>query len=123
MNEKRRFQRFPLNLAASYSAEPNKELYPCSIIDISRTGTRLLLNTEEKIEVGSLLKVEISPPDGGIPIKCIVSIVWIAQMQDENKKYYLCGGTFELIKNEDKWRLLNTAYDVWKDREAKSCLT
>lgn len=123
MNEKRRFQRFPLNLAASYSAESKKELYPCSIIDISRTGTRLLLNTEEKIEVGSLLKVEISLPDSNIPIECSVLIMWVAQRQDENKKFYVCGGTFELIKSEDKWRLLDTAYDVWKDRKAKSCLT
>ena len=117
MVEKRRFQRFPLKLSARYGADPEPQLSSCSIIDISRTGMKLLLTTKEKIKVGSQLNVEISPPDAGSSIKCVVSVAWVAQMQDRDKKYFLCGGTFKSIKSEDKWRLLDSAYEAWKGRK------
>ena len=118
MKEKRKFKRFATDLDATYLDSASGKEQRCKISEISRQGTKILLYTQERIEIGSRLRIDI-PQQSGIPsIKCIVKVLWGMKLKEENGPYhFLCGGIFDIIRNQDRWQLLDAAFENWKTRE------
>jgi hypothetical protein len=90
----------------------------CRITEISRRGTKAALHTRQKIQIGTRLKVEIKGPATGSPtVKCIVTVLWIDELRTKGPYRFACGGRFDVIRNDDRWRLLDMAFEEWKQRE------
>ena len=116
VKEQRKYQRFTIDLQGTYLLESSKRKRKCKIREISREGSKICLHTRDKITVGTRLKVAIEPPGGGRPVKCILSVLWLSSLSPSGRYRYACGGTFDVICNEDRWRLLDAAFEKWKQR-------
>jgi len=119
VQDKRKFQRFSVDMPGAYYLEASGRTRTCRIKEISREGTKLSLHTRHKINVGSRLKIEVKQGKNEAPIRCIMSVAWVAELQSGGRYRYACGGAFEVIRNEDRWRLLDSAYEGWKDRASQ----
>lgn len=117
MKDKRKFQRFPVDFCATYALHDKRTKRKCRIIEISRRGTKAVLHTREQIDIGTRLKLEIQPPSGAEAVKCIVTVMWIAELSDKGQYRFSCGGQFDMIRNDDRWRLLDMAFEQWKTQE------
>ena len=117
MKDKRKFQRFPVDLLATYALYNKHTKRKCRIIEISRRGTKAVLHTRQQIDIGTRLKLEIHPPSGAETVKCIVTVQWISELTKKGLYRFSCGGQFDTIRNDDRWRLLDLAFDQWKTRE------
>ena len=63
MDNRRKFSRFGTHMKAQYFLqEENKGWEECTVIDISRRGMGIRFFKNEKISVGSTLRLEISIP-------------------------------------------------------------
>lgn len=118
MNEKRKFRRFSVQLNAFYSYDEGASLQPCTITDISREGTKIELRTSEKINQDALVNLVIQLPGKAESIKCVLLLQWIEKKKTQAAIYFSCGGHFKLITREDKWLLLEYAFDRWKKNES-----
>ncbi|MEI6126137.1 MAG: PilZ domain-containing protein [Pseudomonadota bacterium] len=114
MKEKRKFQRFPVQFNAVYTFVECPHINKCTITDISREGTHITIHTQEKIDPGSRLNLEINIPGCSRSIKCIITIQWIEKQKKKTALDFNCGGHFEVIPHEDKWILLDYAFERWK---------
>ena len=98
MKDRRKFLRFPVKLYAMYSKK-NKEDYSrqCSIVDISREGMGLVVYLNDKLPLGCLLH-------------------FMVKTLKKDPDYNYKGGIgLTRIDSEDKWVLLDYAYEAWKE--------
>ena len=111
MEDKRKFKRFPVELSARYLKENTKEWKGCTATNISREGMGMIVYLREKIPLASSLKLEIILPTKNETIKAIGILRWI----EEKREGMNFQGGIELteIDSEDKWTLLDYAYDNW----------
>lgn len=117
--EKRKFNRFHTQLNATYTI-PGSEPKDCKVTDVSREGTRVELLTSEKIDPTARIQLNILLPSDDAPVESTVLLKWIQEMDESDDGFrYLAGGSFEEIKLEDKWRLLDHAYDRFKQAKGK----
>lgn len=119
MDDKRKFQRFPVELEATYCINGTRATKKCRITDISREGAKLEMRTREKVNAGDRLKLKILFSPDTEPVKCIVDVLWIEKLRIKNGFQFVCGGQYEVIRNRDKWQLLDIAYDAWKEHSAQ----
>jgi len=117
MDDRRKYKRFPIELNARYLSEENqKELRGCTVIDVSRGGMGIEVYLQEKIQIGSTLQLEIIIPiKEEQTIKATGILKWIREL--EEKMNFLGGIELITIDPEDKWTLLDYAYDNWSKRE------
>ncbi|MCX8044496.1 MAG: PilZ domain-containing protein [Desulfobacterota bacterium] len=115
MHEKRKYLRFPIHLDAHLQSAVQAQHRRCSVADICRNGVRLCLQGID-MNVGNRQDIVINVPDGGEPVYCSIEILWVTSSYDGGTKKYICGGRFATINNEDRWRLLDIAFDSWKQR-------
>jgi hypothetical protein len=114
MDERRKFIRFPIELIARYSENEVKDWKECSVIDISREGMGINIYAGEYISDGLILQMEITVPVQGDPIAVTGTLMWIREIKDDSRFNYLGGVKLLSIKPEDKWTLMDYAYQGWE---------
>ena len=116
MEDKRKFKRFSIDLNARYLLGRNqKEWRGCSVINISREGIGIEVYLRERIRIGSTLKIEIIVPTKEEPIKTVGVLVWIKEVK--GKMDFVGGIKLIKIDSEEKWTLLDYAYDNLSRKE------
>ena len=113
MDERRKFIRFPIELIARYSENDVKDWKECSVIDISREGMGINIYAGEYISEGLILQMEITVPVQGDPLAVTGTLMWIREVKDDSRFNYLGGVKLLSIKPEDKWALMDYAYQGW----------
>ena len=118
MKDRREFLRFPLRLSARYSEE-NKEdwIRQCVIVDISRKGMGLVIHLMDKLSLGCLLKFTMDVPTREDSICFAGILVWIKALKDDPDYNFKGGIRLTNIDSEDKWALLDYAYEAWKENQ------
>ena len=114
MDERRKFIRFPIELTARYSENDVKDWKECSVIDISREGMGISIYAREYISEGLILQMEITVPVQDDPIAVTGTLMWIRESKDDLRFNYLGGVKLLSIQPEDKWTLIDYAYQSWE---------
>jgi c-di-GMP-binding flagellar brake protein YcgR len=112
--EKRKHPRFSVELPLDYSRVNGKETYGGMVANASEGG--LLVYLPERIEIGSLLKIEIFYV-GGLElntIKAVVKVVWADLAARESWGEHRYGLQFESIDEKDFNRLTTLIKEVGK---------
>ena len=110
MEDKRKYKRFQIDLNAKYLLEENPKGWKgCTVVNINRDGMGIIVYLRERIPIGSLLQFEIMFPPQEEPIKAIGVLRWIKEQREEMN--FPGGIEFTKIDPEDKWTLLDYAYD------------
>jgi c-di-GMP-binding flagellar brake protein YcgR len=112
--EKRKHPRFSVELPLDYSRVNGKETYGGMVANASEGG--LLVYLPERIEIGSLLKIEIFYV-GGLElntIKAVVKVVWADLAARESWGEHRYGLQFENIDEKDFNRLATLLKEVGK---------
>jgi c-di-GMP-binding flagellar brake protein YcgR len=112
--EKRKYPRFSVELPLDYSRVNGKETYGGMVANASEGG--LLVYLPERIEIGSLLKIEIFYV-GGLElntIKAVVKVVWADLAARESWGEHRYGLQFESIDEKDFNRLTTLLKEVGK---------
>jgi c-di-GMP-binding flagellar brake protein YcgR len=112
--EKRKHPRFSVELPLDYSRVNGKETYGGMVANASEGG--LLVYLPERIEIGSLLKIEIFYV-GGLElntIKAVVKVVWADLAARESWGEHRYGLQFESIDEKDFNRLTTLLKEVGK---------
>jgi c-di-GMP-binding flagellar brake protein YcgR len=112
--EKRKYPRFSVELPLDYSRVNGKETYGGMVANASEGG--LLVYLPERIEIGSLLKIEIFYV-GGLElntIKAVVKVVWADLAARESWGEHRYGLQFESIDEKDFNRLATLLKEVGK---------
>ncbi len=118
MKDQRNFKRFAIELDAKYLLEENqKEWKGCMVVNVSRGGMGIEIYLQEKVPIGSMLQIEITISSKDDPIITAGVLRWIKALVGD--KNYLGGVEFTEIDAEDKWKLLDHAYDNWSEEEEK----
>ena len=115
MDERRKFPRFAIELDAKLITEDGKESL-CKLTDISRKGTCIEIFSQEKIEIGTGIKLEIAVAEKESPIDAAVIIMWVTELDDNTEFHYLAGGLLSEIDSKDKNHLLDLAYAIFKEK-------
>ena len=119
MDDRRRFLRFPLQLVARYGEKNEDNWKECSVSDISREGIGIIIHSKEAISKGLLLKIEIHAPVQDSPIEVEGKLVWLKELKDDPQFIYAGGMQLTSIAPEDKWALIDYAYEGWNKKEKK----
>jgi hypothetical protein len=116
MKDKRKFKRFPVELDAQYLLEPNqKEWKTCKVVNVGRAGMGIEVHLQERLQTGSILKIEVLVPPRDEPVKAIGILRWVKELMEE--KCFLGGVKFTEIDPEDTWTLLDYAYNKWLGKQ------
>jgi hypothetical protein len=118
VKDRRKFLRFPVRLSARYSEE-NKEDWnrKCVVVDISREGLGLVVYLRDNLPIGCLLQfmVDVPPKEKSI---CFVGVLnWIKALKKDPDYNFKGGIKLTNIDSEDKWALLDYAYESWKEMQ------
>ncbi len=119
MDDRRRFLRFPLQLVARYREKMEDNWKECSVSDISREGIGIIIHSKEAIGKGLLLKIEIHAPVEDSPIEVEGKLVWLKELKGDPQFIYAGGIQLTSIAPEDKWALIDYAYEGWNKKEKK----
>ena len=119
MDDRRKFLRFPLQLDARYSEQNEEHWKECSVVDISREGMGVIIYSIEAIREGTVLTIEIDGPmqEGSIMIEG--ELVWLNEIKDDPRFNYAGGVQLTSISPENKWTLMDYAYEGWNKGEKK----
>ena len=117
MDDRRRFLRFPLQLGARYAETNGDNWKECSVIDISREGIGIIIHSKEAISKGTLLNLEIDGPVKDDQITVAGKLVWLKELKDDPSFKYAAGVQLTSIAPEDKWALIDYAYEDWHKKE------
>ena len=110
MKDKRKYKRFSIDLSARYLLGDNPKGWKgCSVINISPEGIGIEVYLRERIHIGSTLQIEIIVPTEEKPIKALGILMWINELKE--KMGFVGGIKLVKIDSEDKWTLLDYAYD------------
>ncbi len=114
MEEKRKYQRFPVELDGRCFGGSNNEYADCKIIDISKEGISIKLYLKERIKIDSSLVLEINFPNIKESNRCISAVIvlmWIEKLSHEKEFNFVAGGEFTMIDPLDKQRLLDYGHE------------
>jgi hypothetical protein len=118
VKDRREFLRFPLRLSARYSEENKGDwIRPCVIVDISRKGMGLVIHLMDKLSLGCLVKFMVDVPAREDSICFTGVLVWIKALKDDPDYNFKGGIRLTSIDSEDKWALLDYAYEAWKENQ------
>ena len=118
MKDRRKFLRFPVRIGALYSEEINEDLKEqCSIVDISREGMGVTVYLNAKLSLGCMLKFMVDIPEKEKSISFTGTLNWIKALKGDTDYNYKGGIKLITIDSEDKWALLDYAYEAWKEKK------
>jgi len=115
IEDRRKFKRFLVQLSARYLEEFEKEWKGCTVINISREGMGIEVYLRERIHPSSILQLEMIIPTKEEPIKVKGILRWIKELNQEMN--FVGGIELTKIDSEDKWTLMDYAYDNWPRKE------
>jgi c-di-GMP-binding flagellar brake protein YcgR len=119
MDDRRKFLRFSLQLSARYTEQNEDNWKECSVVDISREGMGVVIHSIEAINKGTLLTIEIHAPMQDDPIMIEGKLVWLREIKDVTPFNYAGGVQLTSISPENKWSLIDYAYEGWNKGEKK----
>lgn len=111
-DERRKFKRFDayMSIKCSTGADENEKTFGVGLSkDVSRDG--ICINSNESIQDGSMVTLEIDLPDDPRPIRTSGQVVWAKSGNEEQGADY--GIKFLSIDPVDKFRVLDYAYNHW----------
>ena len=118
MKDRRKFLRFPVRIGAFYSEEINEDWKEqCSIVDISREGMGVTVYLKAKLSLGCMLKFMVDVPEKKKSISFTGTLNWIKALKGDADYNYKGGIKLITIDSEDKWALLDYAYEAWKEKK------
>ena len=118
MKDRRKFIRFPVRVRAHYSEENNEEgKTQCSIVNISREGMGVTVYLEAKLSLDAMLKFVVDVPDREKSVSFTGTLNWIRALKRDPDYNYIGGIKLTAIDSEDKWTLLDYAYETWKEKQ------
>ena len=118
MKDRRKFIRFPVRIRAHYSEENDEEgKTQCSIVNISREGMGVTVYLEAKLSLGAMLKFMVDFPDREKSVSFTGTLNWIKALKRDPDYNYKGGIKLTAIDSEDKWTLLDYAYETWKEKQ------
>ena len=112
MIEKRKFQRFPVELQASLIN--TAENTSCMVTDVSRSGMAITLSAGSRFSPGEKVRLKIMVPTEEQPVVSEITLAWAQRISLESGFVYTAGGPMTDISAADKWSLLDYAFDYWK---------
>ena len=115
MTDRNRFVRCPTRQKAKCVSKGRSGWIQCTVFNISRTGIGIKFHTSQKIDVGSIIYVEIFPSQESASVFAKGILRWIEKEGDD-----LVGGV-ELAQelDEEKWNMLNSRFIICE--EEKPC--
>jgi len=117
MDERRKYIRFPVKLNARYEEKNGGNWKECSVIDISREGMGISIYSREVISAGAGLHMEITVPLRSDAVTMEGVLMWIRELHDDPLFNYIGGVRISSIMAEDKWALMDYAYEGWRQKE------
>lgn len=119
MKDRRKFIRFPVMTDAHYSEENKKEDWKqqCSIVNISREGMGVTVYLKAKLSLGCMLKFMVDVPEIDKTVSFTGTLNWIKALKGDPDYNYKGGIKLITIDPEDKWALLDYAYETWKEKQ------
>jgi hypothetical protein len=118
VKDRRKFLRFPVKIGAFYSEENNEDLkQQCSIVDISREGMGVTVYLKAKLSLGCMLKFMVDVPEKEKSVSFTGTLNWIKSLKGDANYNYKGGIKLITIDSEDKWALLDYAYEAWKEKQ------
>ena len=118
MKDRRKFIRFPVRLSARYSEENNEDWkQQCSIVNISREGMGVTVYLKTKLSLGCMLKFMADVPEREKSVSFSGTLNWIKALKEDPDYNYKGGIKLITIDSEDKWVLLDYAYEAWKEKQ------
>ena len=118
MKDRRKFIRFPVRLSARYSEENNEDWkQQCSIVNISREGMGVTVYLKTKLSLGCMLKFMADVPEREKSVSFTGTLNWIKALKEDPDYNYKGGIKLITIDSEDKWVLLDYAYEAWKEKQ------
>jgi hypothetical protein len=107
-----------VRIGAFYSEEINEDWKEqCSIVDISREGMGLTVYLKAKLSLGCMLKFMVDVPEKEKSISFTGTLNWIKALKGDTDYNYKGGVKLITIDSEDKWALLDYAYEAWKEKK------
>jgi hypothetical protein len=118
VKDRRKFIRFPVRVVAFYSEE-NKEdqSQQCSIVNISREGMGVTVYLKAELSMGCILKFMVDVPEREKSVSFTGTLNWIKALKRDPDYNYKGGIKLITIDSEDKWALLDYAYEAWKEKQ------
>ncbi len=118
MKDRRKFIRFPVKLSARYSKENKGDWkQQCSIVNISREGMGVTVYLKTKLSLGCMLKFMVDVPEREKSVSFTGTLNWIKALKEDPDYNYKGGIKLITIDSEDKWVLLDYAYEAWKEKQ------
>ena len=106
--ERRKFKRFDAFMNVQYRSQDSKTNEGSGLSkDLSREGIKV--NTDQALQSGTLVDLEIRLPDDKRPVKSTGKVMW----SKPSKNGFESGLCFLLIDPVDKFRVLDYAYNYW----------
>jgi hypothetical protein len=87
------------------------------VVDISRKGMGLVIHLKDNLSLGCLLKFIVDVPAREDSICLVGVLVWIKALKDDPDYNFKGGIRLTSIDSEDKWALLDYAYEAWKENQ------
>ena len=118
MKDRRKFIRFPVKVDAIYSEE-NKEptRQQCSIVNISREGMGITVYLKAALSLDCMLNFMVDLPGREKLVSFTGTLNWIKALKKNPDYNYKGGIKLITIDSEDKWALLDYAYETWKEKQ------
>ena len=120
MDERRKAQRYPMELHGNCVGDNGDTGKHCKVIEISRDGMAIQLFSKERISTGRELVLEIDITTKRDPVKAVITLKWIKEIDDETGYSYLAGGELTTIEKSDKQALLEYGYENWKKHQEET---
>jgi len=118
VKDRRKFIRFPVRLSARYSEENNEDWkQQSSIVNISREGMGVTVYLKAKLSLGCVLKFMVDIPEKEKSVSFTGALNWIKTLKGDPDYNYKGGIKLITIDSEDKWALLDYAYEAWKEKQ------
>lgn len=118
MKDRRKFIRFSVKIGAFYSEENKEDLkHQCSIVNISREGIGATVYLKTRLSLGCMLKFMVDVPEKEKSVSFTGTLNWIKKLKGDPDYNYKGGIKLITIDSEDKWALLDYAYEAWKEKQ------
>ena len=83
MKEKRRFMRFETELEAQYNAQGGKDDWEaCTVISMGRKGVGVKFHSQEKVHIGSPIRLRIFVPEKMQPTSVKGVLKWTEEREN-----------------------------------------
>jgi hypothetical protein len=107
-----------VKIGAHYSEENNEDWkQQCSIVNISREGLGVTVYIKARLSLGCMLKFRVNVPEREKSIYFNGTLNWIKALKGNPDYNYKGGIKLTTIDSEDKWALLDYAYETWKEKQ------